>query len=103
MAGDRYDVDTLQQALDRLGPALEILDGFTHRNKNQHRLSKWWAQLDMLRRGARKLSLCIQDSIRDRPPQGRKRKKQSAGGGRDENLAFRARHLRVQLVPRSYL
>ena len=103
MAGDRYDVATLEQALGRLGPALEILDGFTYRNKNQHRLSKWWAQLDMLRRGTRKLSLDLQDSIRDRPSQVKKRKKRAVAKGADQKLDLRARHLRVQIVPRSYL
>lgn len=103
MAGDRYDVATLEQALSRLGPALEILDGFTYRNKNQHRLSKWWAQLDMLRRGTRKLSLDLQDSVRDRPSQGKKRKKRAVGEAVDQKLDLRARHLRAQIVPRSYL
>lgn len=116
MAGDRNDVDALQPVLDRLAPALEILDGFHHRNKNQHRLSKWWAQLDMLRRATRKLALDLQASIRDRPPspsQAAKRRKKlkaaagggggGGGGGADERLGLRAGHLRGQLVPRAYL
>ncbi|KAK1769302.1 hypothetical protein QBC33DRAFT_532918 [Phialemonium atrogriseum] len=110
MAGDRNDVDALQPVLDRLAPALEILDGFHHRNKNQHRLSKWWAQLDMLRRATRKLALDLQASIRDRPPplsQAAKRRKKlkaaAGGGGADERLGLRAGYLRGQLVPRAYL
>ncbi|KAL2133677.1 hypothetical protein VTI74DRAFT_1905 [Chaetomium olivicolor] len=45
----------LNQALTLLPPALELLARFHHRNKNQHRISKWWAQADMLRRHVRKM------------------------------------------------
>lgn len=103
MAAERYDVATLEQALGRLGPALEILGGFTYRNKNQHRLSKWWAQLDMLRRGSRKLALDLQNSIRDRPPPGKRRKTQPGASMGDEKLRLRSSHLRQQVLPRSYL
>jgi hypothetical protein len=46
---------TLTAAIASLAPALELLERFHHRNKNQHRLSKWWAQADMLRRHVRKM------------------------------------------------
>ncbi|KAK4153730.1 ribonuclease MRP protein subunit rmp1 [Chaetomidium leptoderma] len=49
------DPEALNCAIASLSPALEILERFHHRNKNQHRLSKWWAQADMLRRHVRKL------------------------------------------------
>ncbi|EAQ89003.1 hypothetical protein CHGG_05622 [Chaetomium globosum CBS 148.51] len=41
---------TLTTTAASLAPALELLERFHHRNKNQHRLAKWWAQADMLRR-----------------------------------------------------
>ncbi|KAG7290290.1 hypothetical protein NEMBOFW57_000289 [Staphylotrichum longicolle] len=38
------DTTTLNTAIASLAPALELLERFHHRNKNQHRLSKWWAR-----------------------------------------------------------
>lgn len=49
------DLPTLQASLTRLATAAHILDGFVHRNKNQHRGTRWWAPFDMLRRSVRKL------------------------------------------------
>lgn len=49
------DLPTLQSSLTRLSTAAHLLDGFVHRNKNQHRGTRWWAPFDMLRRGVRKL------------------------------------------------
>jgi len=55
-----------------------------HRNKNQHRLTKWWNWLSMLRRCVAKLLLDIQSD--------------------DEHRAScRANHLREILLPRCYL
>ncbi|KAL2256067.1 hypothetical protein VTK26DRAFT_2240 [Humicola hyalothermophila] len=56
-------LDNLNNAIASLSPALEILEGFHHRNKNQHRLSKWWAQADMLRRHVRKMLRELEDGI----------------------------------------
>lgn len=49
------DLQTLQSSLSRLATAAHLLDGFVHRNKNQHRGTRWWAHFDMLRRSVRKL------------------------------------------------
>lgn len=49
------DLPILQSSLTRLSTAAHLLDGFVHRNKNQHRGTRWWAPFDMLRRGVRKL------------------------------------------------
>ncbi len=47
--------DKFSRMLDRLVGANEMLRGFNHRNKNQHRASKWWADFDALRRHTGKL------------------------------------------------
>ncbi|CAN8097479.1 unnamed protein product [Discula destructiva] len=44
----------LQTTLSSLQTATHILSGLTHRNKNQHRATKWWAPFDMLRRSLHK-------------------------------------------------
>jgi ribonuclease MRP protein subunit RMP1 len=101
----------LQQALDLLSPALGILDSFAHRNKNQHRLSKWWAQFDMLRRGARKLAAdlraCLESQARASTINSKKKKSAAAQKERNDALTqkmeTRARHLREQIVPRAFL
>lgn len=49
------DLPTLQSSLTRLSTAAHLLDGFVHRNKNQHRGTRWWAPFDMLRRSVHKL------------------------------------------------
>lgn len=94
------DVETLQAAVDRLRPALQILDAFNHRNKNQHRSSRWWAQFDMLRRGTRKLVVELAAVLPD-PGQraaaaagaGEKRQKKMAGRSVAAGEAARARAL----------
>lgn len=48
------DLPTLQGSLSRLATALHILDGFAHRNKNQHRGTRWWGPFAMLRTSVRK-------------------------------------------------
>lgn len=114
MASDttNYNVIPLQPALDQLGPALEILDLFNHRNKNQHRLSKWWARFDMLRRGIRKLAAdiqsCVDSQAKSVAGSGSKRKKKAvAQKERDDALwrkmETRARHVHSQLMPRAFL
>ncbi|KAK7737036.1 Ribonuclease MRP protein subunit rmp1 [Cytospora paraplurivora] len=45
---------TLQSSLASLATAAHILDGFVHRNRNQHRGTRWWGPFDMLRRSVRK-------------------------------------------------
>ncbi|AEO69534.1 uncharacterized protein THITE_2120077 [Thermothielavioides terrestris NRRL 8126] len=57
------DPAALNAAIASLAPALELLERFHHRNKNQHRLSKWWAQADMLRRHVRKMLRELEDGV----------------------------------------
>ncbi|ROW15036.1 hypothetical protein VPNG_03352 [Cytospora leucostoma] len=47
-------LQTLQTSLASLATAAHILDGFVHRNRNQHRGTRWWGPFDMLRRSVRK-------------------------------------------------
>jgi len=105
----------LQQSLHLLTPALGILDLFAHRNKNQHRLSKWWAQFDMLRRGARKLAADLQACVDSRArlaastsdSKGKKKKKVSVQQAKDDALSVkmetRAGYMSEQILPRAFL
>jgi ribonuclease MRP protein subunit RMP1 len=107
MAGVNHDIETLSRVLTQLGTPVTILDGFNHRNKNQHRLSRWWAEFGMVRRGTRKLLEDLQVSIQKRPTP-RFSDKQSSKSpehnvGIQEEISARARHLRQQIVPRAYL
>ncbi|KAL0473704.1 hypothetical protein QR685DRAFT_183376 [Neurospora intermedia] len=61
-----------------LTPALEILSRFHHRNKNQHRLSKWWVEADMLRRHLRKLIEAANEWCDKEPERKGKRRKEEA-------------------------
>lgn len=45
----------LQTTLDSLATASSILQGFAHRNKNQHHGTRWWGPFSMLSRCIRKL------------------------------------------------
>ncbi|KUI65259.1 Ribonuclease MRP protein subunit RMP1 [Cytospora mali] len=49
------DLPTLQTSLSRLVTAAHILDGFAHRNKNQHRGTRWWGPFSMLRANLHKV------------------------------------------------
>lgn len=49
------DLPTLQGSLSRLATAVHILDGFAHRNKNQHRGTRWWGPFAMLRANVSKV------------------------------------------------
>ncbi|KAJ4292188.1 hypothetical protein N0V88_005817 [Collariella sp. IMI 366227] len=60
---DLLDLDLDETDAEYDGPALELLARFHHRNKNQHRLSKWWAQADMLRRHLRKMVEELEDGL----------------------------------------
>lgn len=53
----------LQTTLASLQTPIYILAGLTHRNKNQHRGTKWWASFDMLRRSLLKLTLHLEGAI----------------------------------------
>lgn len=54
----------LQTARSSLQATTHILAGLTHRNKNQHRGTKWWAPFDMLRRSLNKLVSDLEDAIK---------------------------------------
>ncbi|KAJ2906698.1 hypothetical protein MKZ38_000434 [Zalerion maritima] len=45
----------LGSASDALSPIPDLLLAFAHRNKNQHRRSRWWCELGMLRRNLGRL------------------------------------------------
>jgi ribonuclease MRP protein subunit RMP1 len=97
----------IQPSLDLLSPALGILDLFAHRNKNQHRLSKWWAQFDMLRRGARKLLADMQACLESQAKLASSKKKKKSQQERDDALRrrmeTRARYMEEHVLPRAYL
>ncbi|KAK0629867.1 hypothetical protein B0T17DRAFT_615593 [Bombardia bombarda] len=95
----------LQEAVATLVPALEILERFHHRNKNQHRLSKWWAQADMLRRHLRKLLVAMDARAEEleRPAQKVKKTKKASSGEKEEELNARAAYMQFELAPRAYL
>lgn len=77
--------------LGALEPIVHVLDRFNHRHKNQHRVAKWWAAFDGLRRSLRRL----EDSIRSHEEQRSKfaalssssRKKTSSSGARTKAAA----------------
>ncbi|KAI6353545.1 hypothetical protein MCOR25_008949 [Pyricularia grisea] len=60
-SGPSSSTSKLEEAAALLAPAQEILEKFNYKHKNQHRLSKWWAGFDMLRRHTAKFS---RDEIR---------------------------------------
>lgn len=53
----------LHTALTSLQTATYILAGLNHRNKNQHRGTKWWPAFSMLRRSLQKLILDLEAAI----------------------------------------
>ncbi|KAL2141167.1 hypothetical protein VTI28DRAFT_2751 [Corynascus sepedonium] len=114
-------------ALASLSPALELLERFHHRNRNQHRTSRWWAPADMLRRHMRKMLGELEAALGEAERRERKRARTAAGvtmkkgkekdehmggrrkesGGLGEELmevvVKRATYLRGQLGPGAYL
>ncbi|KAK4242430.1 ribonuclease MRP protein subunit rmp1 [Achaetomium macrosporum] len=108
--------EVLNTAIASLSPALELLERFHHRNKNQHRLSKWWAQADMLRRHVRKmldeLEAGLGEAERVAKIRAKDEKKREggkkSGQGKAENRGLgvvkkRAEYLRWRLGPGAYL
>ena len=86
-----------------LAPALHILERFHHRNKNQHRTSKWWPLADMLRRHLRKL---LHHQHQRHPPKSssiKSAKKNERKHDGNEMMVARSEYLRRALVPRAYL
>lgn len=74
---------TVENGLVRLRAISDSLHLLYHHNKNQHRQSKWWKWLTMLRRGVGKLFQELQKSGR-------------------EHFFARINHFRVILLPRCY-
>ncbi|KAL2160533.1 hypothetical protein VTH06DRAFT_1221 [Thermothelomyces fergusii] len=114
------DPTALGAAVDSLAPALELLERFHHRNKNQHRTCKWWAQADMLRRHLRKLLAELERARGEadrrrrrhhRRPPDRQPELQNQGpqtlllrqGACGTRVATRAEYLRARLGPRAFL
>ncbi|KAB5570338.1 hypothetical protein GE09DRAFT_704328 [Coniochaeta sp. 2T2.1] len=102
-----------QRALESLAAAVGILDLFAHRNKNQHRLSKWWAPFDMLRRNARKVipdvEACIESQTKIAALEAKKKKTATREKAKEKDdelrkkMQLRARWLGDEIVPRAYL
>ncbi|KAK4123901.1 hypothetical protein N657DRAFT_681014 [Parathielavia appendiculata] len=78
------DSAILTPAIASLAPALELLERFHHRNKNQHRISKWWAQADMLRRHIWKMLGELEAAVEAAERTGRVRERQRVKGKRKE-------------------
>ncbi|KAB5558378.1 hypothetical protein GE09DRAFT_1221496 [Coniochaeta sp. 2T2.1] len=102
-----------QRALESLTAAVGILDLFAHRNRNQHRLSKWWAPFDMLRRNARKaipdVEACVESRTKIAALEAKKKKGKVIASAREKDeelrkkMEGRARWLGAEIVPRAYL
>lgn len=104
----------LAEAAALLVPAQEILEKFNYKHKNQHRLSKWWAGFDMLRRHTAKfyrdeLRLAL-DALTKRSsmPQSSKKKqsKRQRTEPRDEDITAgavaKAKWMDDYLIPKAY-
>ncbi|KAJ0302033.1 hypothetical protein COL516b_007541 [Colletotrichum fioriniae] len=108
-----------------LVPVLAILDSFNHRNKNQHRVARWWSAFDLLRRAVRRLHDALEAQARHRRALSFKSKSSSssskrssaaaAAGGKptsssaerrqhalDEDVAARVRVLLDSTIPSSF-
>ncbi|KAI7922671.1 hypothetical protein M9X92_004784 [Pyricularia oryzae] len=104
----------LAEAAALLVPTQEILEKFNYKHKNQHRLSKWWAGFDMLRRHTAKfyrdeLRLAL-DALTKRSsmPQSSKKKqsKRQRTEPRDEDITAgavaKAKWMDDYLIPKAY-
>ena len=47
--------ETVAKSAQSLATIIPLLQGFTHRNKNQHRLSHWFASLGLLRTALKRI------------------------------------------------
>ncbi|KAK1750703.1 hypothetical protein QBC47DRAFT_92431 [Echria macrotheca] len=111
---EQTDPQTLSKTLASLTPTLEILARFHHRNRNQLRVAKWWAELDMLRRQLKKFSEAVEGRlvlVEKRGVKGavavlaKERKGKKGNGDREveDEICVRGRYLRDVLGPRCYL
>ncbi|KAK4106722.1 hypothetical protein N658DRAFT_520207 [Parathielavia hyrcaniae] len=114
------DPAILSLAIASLAPALELLERFHHRNKNQHRIAKWWAQADMLRRHVRKMLGELEAAVEPAEKAARAKERQrvkGTGKGKSQKLVEavgeenmqaevlrkRAGYLRWRLGPGAFL
>ncbi|KAK2061210.1 hypothetical protein LY76DRAFT_590730 [Colletotrichum caudatum] len=109
--------DLDQPTIDALVPVLRILDGFNHRNKNQHRVARWWSRFDLLRRSVRRLHDALEARVRHHDAQSfrapfkklaGKANAGTSGGDRrgealGEDITTRARLLLDATIPSSFL
>ncbi|OTA93310.1 hypothetical protein M434DRAFT_11720 [Hypoxylon sp. CO27-5] len=96
-----------EAALDRLQPLQPILQGFNHRNRNQHRRAAWWAPFGMLRRHVDKLADELLDSAAAASAaaksKSKKRKRENDDGRAEKKVRDHVKWLRNVLVPKCYL
>lgn len=78
---------------------LSMLSAFAHRNKNQHRLSKWWKPFSQLRRHVSALTRELEVAHREEQRYGAGRRKALAAR---EAVERRAGFLVAALVPRAF-
>lgn len=76
--------------LEKLVPVQQLLHLTVHRNKNQHRITKWWGNLQLLRRNVKRLIEMLQS------PKAEYRKSKEA-------LLRLANWTGAEIIPRVYL
>jgi len=106
-------LEDLETALSKLTSSLELLRAFAHRNRNQHRVSKWWASFDVLRRNTAKLADDVHAAMdhASQPQPKKKRKKAEAVSQRpgsekpplESAPGIRASWMRAECLPRAFL
>ncbi|KAH8673682.1 hypothetical protein BX600DRAFT_495072 [Xylariales sp. PMI_506] len=107
-AAEAATMTTQEAALALVQPLQPILAGFNHRNKNQHRGSRWWGSFGMLRRNLEKLAAeLLEDQRRAHARAGKKRKRTEGDQQQREHApppsAQRAAWMRDVLVPGCYV
>ncbi|KAH6671607.1 hypothetical protein F5X68DRAFT_264852 [Plectosphaerella plurivora] len=104
--------ETHAASLDKASAsALEVLDRFSQRNRNQHRVAKWWSQVGILRRALRRLleTLRAQENhlISSRKNLGARQKlsakSSAAADQRRESVVARATWLCTHVLPQAYI
>lgn len=103
--------DEVQASLSVLRPLQPLLAGFNHRNRNQHRLARWWGAFGMLRRSAGRLVGALEreaSSAGSRAKARRKKERSRKGDGGGDNddgteAEVVARWMRDVLIPECYV
>ncbi|RFU25992.1 hypothetical protein B7463_g10355, partial [Scytalidium lignicola] len=97
------------QALTTLPAVHDLLNLANHRNKNQHRLSKWWKEFSQLRRHVSKLISELSDpELRfvhesTAPKKKPKKEKQDRGKESRDKVELRVEFLEDVLIPKCYM